>query len=169
MLELKEKSFCTGCGSELKADEIVQEVQRGKAPLPYGARYVGRDTEMKAMCKGLVLGGILGFIMLFVGSKFVMLSHIPIAIGYGIIGALFMSLIVVFAVSQLDDKSKEKLAEGFKSFPVDGPVYHAVDFLVIQFPFLITAPGAHKKKIKEPASRKNRSQPTPKKKGKKKK
>lgn len=162
MLELKEKNFCTGCGVELKEQDRVKEVTRGPA-LPFGARYVSSDVEMKAMCKGMAAGAFLGFVAFALVAWRVFLSQIGASIGYGIFGAALLAVPSVFVVSRLSDDGKEKLAASFKFIPTDGILYHAVDFLVIKFPILMSSSRPENKNVKPPASGRNRKSPVAKK------
>ena len=140
MIELNEKTFCTGCGTSLKGMKPGGESKAGNGPLlPFGARYVSSDEEMAALGKGLALGFFFGFVIFFCIAKFTFLSGIPVSIGIGIMGIIPSALVGMFAVSRASDKTKESLAASLKFIKAEkGVIYHATDFICIYLPFLRT-------------------------------
>jgi len=150
MLELDEKQFCRGCGadvSEVRPKEVLRKERKTKNQtlLPYGARYISGDTEIRALGLGLVIGAVVGFISLFCYTVFVFYVGIPRGIGYGLAGMVPVGFLGMLIISKISNKAKIELAEKFEFIKTDGVIYHLVDLLCLKIPGLKQSDSGSKK------------------------
>ena len=136
MLELDEKKYCTGCGADVsgverKASKKARNEQSDTL-LPYGARYITGEQEMRALGLGLVLGAVLGFFGMVLYLVLLIRLGVAMSIGFGIIASVFSGILGFFIVSKISNGGKVRLAGKLGFIRTDGLVYHIVDFMCIR-------------------------------------